>query len=64
MNGLNIKTMQADMLMSIINMKLRAEDYDLDRVCRQLDLNPSHLEKRLARHGYGFLADLGQFRAL
>lgn len=63
MNLANFATMDPIMLMSIINMKLR-DDFggDLDKLVNYFDIDRSALEAKLARAGFEFLPQVGQFR--
>lgn len=63
MNLANFATMDPNMLMSIINMKLR-DDFggDLDKLVNYFDIDRSALEAKLASAGFEFLPQVGQFR--
>ncbi|MCL9783930.1 DUF4250 domain-containing protein [Vibrio sp. S4M6] len=63
MNLANFETMDAIMLMSIVNMKLR-DDFngDLDKLTNFFDISRQALEKKLADAGFEYLTDVGQFR--
>lgn len=51
------------MLASVINTKLRDIYSDgLDALCRDMDLDRSELESKLAEAGYVYLPDINQFR--
>lgn len=58
----NYKTMDAMMLLSICNMKLRDEGLDLDSLCARYDLNKEILEKRLTEIGFAYDKETKQFR--
>lgn len=51
-----------DMLASMINMKLRDLDVDLDELCEQLDIDREELETRLKAAGYSYMADRNCFK--
>ncbi|USD64689.1 DUF4250 domain-containing protein [Vibrio sp. SCSIO 43136] len=63
MNLANFENMDAVMLMSIVNMKLR-DDFggDLDKLTNFFDISKSALEAKLSAAGFEFLPDVGQFR--
>ncbi|WP_260259621.1 DUF4250 domain-containing protein [Vibrio intestinalis] len=63
MNLANFDTMDPIMLMSIVNMKLR-DDFggDLDKLVNFFDISRDALEKKLAKAGFEFLPEAGQFR--
>ncbi|RBW43996.1 DUF4250 domain-containing protein [Psychromonas sp. B3M02] len=50
------KTMDVNMLLSIVNMKLRNEQKTLDDLCATYEMDKSLLKERLA--GAGFIYDL------
>jgi hypothetical protein len=55
--------MDAVMLMSIVNMKLRDEfGGDLDKLAAYFDIDKTALETKLAKAGFDFLKEAGQFR--
>ncbi|NVD06053.1 DUF4250 domain-containing protein [Vibrio sp. JPW-9-11-11] len=63
MNLANFENMDSIMLMSIVNMKLRDDfDGDLDKLTAYFDIERSALEAKLAKAGFDFLPDAGQFR--
>ncbi|MDE6277024.1 MAG: DUF4250 domain-containing protein [Muribaculaceae bacterium] len=53
-----------NMLLSIINMKLRDEGYSsFDEMCQALDLDKEGIEKRLNEAGFEYMAaPVNQFR--
>lgn len=59
----NFAQMDPNMLVSIVNLKLR-NDYSgsLDRLVRSMDLDKSELEEKLKSAGFEYLPDAGQFR--
>ncbi|MCQ9082961.1 DUF4250 domain-containing protein [Vibrio harveyi] len=63
MNLANFESMDPIMLMSIVNMKLR-DDFggDLDKLVAFFDIDRTALEAKLAKAGFDFLPDAGQFR--
>ncbi|OHY92625.1 hypothetical protein BI375_03985 [Vibrio rotiferianus] len=63
MNLANFESMDPIMLMSIVNMKLRDEfGGDLDKLVAFFDIDRAALEAKLAKAGFDFLPDAGQFR--
>ncbi|MDR9830157.1 DUF4250 domain-containing protein [Vibrio sp. FNV 38] len=63
MNLANFESMDAVMLMSIVNMKLR-DDFagDLDKLVVYFDIERVTLEAKLSAAGFDFLPEAGQFR--
>ncbi|MGL6261079.1 DUF4250 family protein [Vibrio sp. WXL210] len=63
MNLANFESMDPIMLMSIANMKLR-DDFggDLDKLVAFFEIDKAALEAKLAKAGFEFLPDAGQFR--
>ncbi|MBM7036431.1 DUF4250 domain-containing protein [Vibrio ulleungensis] len=57
------ESMDVVMLMSIINMKLR-DDFggQLDQFVAFYDISRDELEKKLAKGGFEYLPEVGQFR--
>ena len=53
-----------NMLLSVINMKLRDEGYSsLDDLCNALDLDRSEIESKLNKAGFEYMpAPVNQFR--
>lgn len=49
------------MLLSIVNMKLRDEDLDLDELCRTYDGNKEEIIEKLANVGYTYNKEANQF---
>ncbi len=62
MNLANFETMDAVMLMSIVNMKLRDEFSDLDNLVKYFDIDKQKLIDKLAAAGFDYLPDAKQFR--
>lgn len=63
MNLADFESMDPVMLMSIVNMKLR-DDFagDLDKLAAYFDIDKTALEAKLAKAGFDFLPEVGQFR--
>ena len=53
----------ADMLLSIINMKLRDFYGSLDALCEDLDEDKEHIQKTLSGIGYTYDGEKNQFIA-
>lgn len=62
MNRESIMTMDLNMLLSLINMKLRDDYSSLERLCDDMDISESELCERLASAGYEYLKEINQFR--
>ncbi len=63
MNLANFENMDPNMLMSIVNMKLRDNfSGDLDKLVNYFDIDKESLETKLNKAGYDFLPEAGQFR--
>ncbi len=62
MNISNFKTMDVNMLFSIINMKLRDEFDSLTELCKSYDINQEELEKKLEEGGYSYNSGNNKFR--
>lgn len=59
----NYLTMDINILFSIINMKLRDEEGDLQALCQRYQLDSAQLSQRLADKGWHYNASLNQFKA-
>ena len=64
MKRADVRRMDAHLLYSMINMRLRNDYEDLDDLVRALDLDRAELEARLADAGYVYRTERGQFRAV
>lgn len=58
----DVQRMDVHLLYSLINMKLRNDYEDLDDLACGLDIDRAELEARLGAAGYGYSAELNQFR--
>lgn len=58
----NYRTMDPNLLYSVINTRLRNDYSDLDDLALSLDLDRAALERRLAAAGFVYIAELKQFR--
>ena len=62
MNISNFKSMDVNMLFSIINMKLRDEFDSLDELCRYYDVEKTEIEEKLKESGYEYIKEQNRFR--
>ncbi|MCE2570494.1 DUF4250 domain-containing protein [Motilimonas eburnea] len=62
MNLDNYLTMDINILLSIVNMKLRDEEGDIDALCHRYDMQQSALEQRLNDAGWHYVAKNNQFK--
>ena len=62
MNISNFKSMDVNMLFSIINMKLRDEIDSLDELCRYYDVEKREIEEKLKESGYEYIKEQNRFR--
>ena len=63
MNLENYRTMDPNLLYSLVNTRLRNDYQDLDDLTRSLGLDRAALEARLAGAGFVYVQALNQFRA-
>jgi hypothetical protein len=61
-NLAHFATMDVNMLLSIINMKLRDEFETLDELARFYEIDPNALEQRLKEAGFEYQKSLNQFK--
>ncbi len=61
MNITNIERMDANLLYSIVNMKLRNEFSDLEDLCLSMDIDRGNLVSRLASAGFNYSPSLSRF---
>ena len=54
--------MDPNILVSMINMKLRDFYSNLDSYCEDMDISRSIIEEKLENAGYKYHSDLNQFR--
>ncbi|MCG7498629.1 DUF4250 domain-containing protein [Vibrio sp. Of7-15] len=62
MNLANFESMDPNMLMSIVNMKLRDDFGDLDNLVKYFDIDKQALLDKLASAGFEYLEEAKQFR--
>ena len=53
----------ADMLLSMVNMKLRDEDVNLEELCSEWGINKSVVVKKLEEAGYYYDENANKFSA-
>ncbi|MEJ2308164.1 MAG: DUF4250 domain-containing protein [Gammaproteobacteria bacterium] len=58
----NFREMDAAMLCSLVNMKLRNDYDDLQDLAKSLDIDAQALVEQLRRQGFEYDTDIGQFR--
>lgn len=54
--------MDPNILVSMVNMKLRDFYSNLDSYCEDMDISRNIIEKKLENAGYKYHSDLNQFR--
>ncbi|MBP1889440.1 hypothetical protein J2Z53_001021 [Clostridium moniliforme] len=59
-----IKDMDVNILLSIINLKLRDFYNNLDELCYDLDINKDILIERLQKKNYKYDLSINQFKSL
>lgn len=59
---MNINSMDVNILLSIINMKLRDSYSSLDRLCDDMDISEDLLKERLKTIDYHYCSDTNQFK--
>ncbi|MFO6422516.1 DUF4250 domain-containing protein [Motilimonas sp. KMU-193] len=62
MNLDNYLKMDINILLSIVNMKLRDEDGAIDDLCHRYDIDRLALEQRLQGAGWHYVAQSNQFK--
>ena len=58
----SIKNIDANMLLSIINTKLRDQYHSLDVLCYDLELNKEYILNKLKDIGYNYNEEKNQFK--
>ncbi|WP_297633437.1 DUF4250 domain-containing protein [uncultured Clostridium sp.] len=59
---MDIQNMDVNILVSIINLKLRDYYKDLDTLCEDMDLNEEELKVKLKEGGFDYLKEGNCFR--
>ncbi len=62
MNLTQFATMDVNLLLSIVNMKLRDEFESLDDLARFYEIDPHALEQKLKEAGFEYQKPLNQFK--
>ncbi len=60
----NITTIDVNMLMSIVNMKLRNDFSSPAALCNSLELDDHILSMRLKESGFEYISEQNQFRKI
>lgn len=59
---MEIKSMDINILLSIINMKLRDNYISLEELCYDMEVSQKELVDRLKKEGYTYNEQLNQFK--
>ncbi len=59
---MEISLKDPNILLSMINMKLRDMYNNLDNLCEDLDIDRVELEKKLEKIGYSYNSSVNQFK--
>ncbi|MBU5487912.1 DUF4250 domain-containing protein [Clostridium sp. MSJ-8] len=59
---MEISLKDPNILLSMINMKLRDMYSNLDNLCEDLDIDRVELEKKLEKIGYSYNSSVNQFK--
>ena len=62
MNTDDIKDMDPNILVSIINLKLRDYYSNLENLCEDMDIDMNVLESSLEKGGFSYNEDVNQFK--
>ncbi|MDY6012551.1 DUF4250 domain-containing protein [Clostridium sp.] len=62
MNNEEIKSMDANILVSIINLKLRDFYSNIDILCEDMNIDKNLLIEKLNNNGYEYKNELNQFK--
>lgn len=57
----NFKTMDVNILLGIVNMKMRDENWDLEELVKYYDLPKDDLIEALAKGGFKYFAEARHF---
>lgn len=55
-------SMEPDLLLSLVNMKLRNENLSLSELCNIYEMNQQQLSAKLESAGFYYQAEVNQFR--
>ena len=53
----NFKTMDVNILLGIVNMKMRDENWDLEELTKYYDIEKEELVKTLAKGGFNYFSE-------
>ncbi|NLK94117.1 MAG: DUF4250 domain-containing protein [Clostridiales bacterium] len=59
---MNYLNMDPNMLLSIINMKLRDYYSNIENLCDDLDIDINQLNEKLKKAGYVYKSDINQYK--
>mgnify|MGYP000849105313 CR=1 FL=1 len=59
---MNYLNMDPNMLLSIINMKLRDYYSNIENLCDDLDIDINQLNEKLKKAGYVYNSDINQYK--
>ena len=59
---MEISLKDPNILLSMINMKLRDMYSSLDNLCEDLDIDRIELEEKLGEIGYSYISEINQFK--
>ena len=62
MDKSNYISMDTNILLSIVNMKLRAFYSNLDSLCEDMEVNKEDLKEKFNKIGYNYDETINQFR--
>ncbi|MBN1467663.1 MAG: DUF4250 domain-containing protein [Fusobacteriaceae bacterium] len=57
----NYKTMDVNILLGIVNMKMRDENWDLDELVKYYDIDKEDLVKVLEKGGFSYFSEARHF---
>jgi hypothetical protein len=57
----NYKTMDVNILLGIVNMKMRDENWDLDELAKYYDIDKEDLVKVLEKGGFSYFSEARHF---
>ena len=59
---MEIRLKDPNILLSMINMKLRDMYSSLENLCEDLDIDRVELEEKLGEIGYSYISEINQFK--
>jgi len=57
----NFKTMDVNILLGIVNMKMRDENWDLEELVKYYDISKSELVETLKKGGFDYFSEARHF---